>query len=68
MGEKLFTIEKKSLKIKEFEVASISACTIGENSLITYRAKDDGILSDGYDEDKCFATKHELLTYIEQPS
>ena len=65
VGDKVFTIDKESMKIIEFEVRMISAsCFSDGTTTIRYTPK-DCVLS--YDEFKCFATKHELLTFIEQP-
>lgn len=67
VGDKAFTIDKKTMKIREFEVDMVSIYLLSDGKPdINYKAKDDGILGDSIDEDKCFPTKHELLTYIEQ--
>lgn len=67
VGDKAYTIDKKTLKVKEFEVGTIVAYLQGDNKpSIDYRTKDDGFLSDLYNEDMCFATKEELMEYISQ--
>ena len=67
VGDKAFTIDSKTMKIKEFEVSMICMYLSEDGKPdISYKAKGDGILGDSIDEDKCFPTKHELLTYIEQ--
>lgn len=66
VGDKAFTIDKKTMKIKEFEVDMISIYLQSDGKPdIMYKASDAGILDDSIREDKCFATKHELLTFIE---
>lgn len=65
VGDKAYTIDKKTLKVKEFEVGTIITYLRGDDRpSIDYRTKDDGLLSDLYDEDMCFATKEELMEYI----
>lgn len=65
--DKVFTIDKKTMKIREFEIGFMCVC-VGQsgNATVTYRAKGDSAFADSYEEDKCFSTKHELLTYIGQ--
>lgn len=69
VGDKACTIDAKTMKIREFEIGWISAFMSQEKTVcISYRAKGDTVLDTSYDEDKCFATKHELLDYIEHPN
>ena len=69
VGDKVFTIDEKTMKIREFEVAWISVFVHGgKEPSVSYKSKDDSAYFVGCEEAKCFATKHELLTYIEQPA
>lgn len=66
-GDVLFTIEKKDLKIRKFEVGSVHTSTGGEGvTSVQYHAKGDSAYADNYDERHCFATKEELLAYIDK--
>lgn len=66
-GDVLFTIEKKNLKIRKFEVGSTHTSTDSEGvTNVSYHAKGDSAYADNYDERYCFATKEELLAYIEK--
>lgn len=69
VGDKACTIDTKTMKIREFEIGGISAFITQEKSVnVGYRAKGDTVFDPTYDEEKCFATKHELLDYIEHPN
>ena len=66
-GQKLFTIDKTTLKIREFTVGAISVWMDDKMSVYYYPAKDDEktvSYTDSYTEDVCFASESELLTYI----
>ena len=69
VGDKLFTIDKESMKIKEFEVSMVCAFIHYSDAAptVSYQAKGSDFSGKSVDEEKCFKTKHELLTYIEQP-
>ena len=62
-GDKVFTIDTSSLKVKEFEVGRISTFTSNGKTRVTLY-DGDSYTANGYDEDKCFATEAELMTFI----
>ena len=64
VGEKLFTIDAKTMKIKEFEVGSIIARLTNDGTSVSYYEAGDHLNS--HDEGRCFADRHELLTFIEK--
>ena len=65
IGDKVCTIDKKTMKVREFEIGSMSIYVAknGKPS-INYRASDDGYSGDSYEEEFCFANENELLGYI----
>ena len=65
IGDKVCTIDKKTLKVKNFEIGSLSVYVAknGKPS-INYRASDDGYSGDSYEEEFCFSNERELLAYI----
>lgn len=66
-GDVIFTIEKKGFKIRKFEVDFVFTSTGSEGvTSVKYHAKGDSAYADNYDERHCFATKEELLAYIEK--
>lgn len=63
-GDKVFTIDTNTLKVKEFEVGRISTHTSNGKTSVTLYAKEDTYASNGYSEDKCFPTQAELITFV----
>lgn len=66
MGDKVFTIDKKDVRIKEIEVSCVNAFQYKDRTSVTYNATDETPLV-SFNEETCFASKHELLTYLERP-
>ena len=67
VGDKAYTIDKKTMKVTEFEVGSIIVYLRGDDRpSIDYRPKTEDFAPDMYSEDMCFATKEELMEYISQ--
>lgn len=64
VGDKVYTLDKESMRLKEFEVAHVIVVAAKDNVRISYSVKCDGYHSESYDEQVCFASKDELLTYI----
>lgn len=66
-GDKVFTIDTRTMKVKEFEVSRISTWTGGGKTNVTLY---DGVpyTANGYDENKCFSTEAELMTFITTPN
>ena len=62
-GDRVFTIDTNTMKIKEFQISRITTWTSsGKTNVTLYDG--DSYNSNGYDENKCFSTESELLTYI----
>ena len=63
IGDKVFTIDTNTLKVKNFEVKRISTFTADGTTSVTLH-DGDSYLSNGFDEGKCFMTEAELMTFI----
>ncbi len=65
VGDKVFTIDKETLKMKEFTVGSVHIW-VNDGARVSYYALKDEVVSYGesYDESVCFASENELLSYI----
>lgn len=63
-GDKVFTIDTNTIKVKEFEVGRISTCTCNGKTSVTLYPKGENYSSTGYNEDKCFSTQAELITFV----
>ena len=66
-GDKVFTIDTNTIKLKEFEIGRISTWTSNGKTNVTLYPKGDSYTSNGFNEDKCFATEAELMTFITTP-
>ena len=66
-GDKVFTIDTNTLKIKDFVVKRVLTSTsAGKTSITLYDS--DSYPTNGYNESKCFATEAELMTFIGTPN
>ena len=63
-GDKVFTIDTDTIKVKEFEIGRISTWTSNGKTCVTLIPKGYTFSSNGYNEDKCFSTEAELMTFI----
>lgn len=64
IGNKVCTIDKKTMKVKEFEIGSVSVfASKDEESNVRYY-DNEYYSHDGYEEKLCFASEKELLSYI----
>lgn len=65
IGDNVCTIDKNTMKVKAFEVGSMSVYVLktGKPS-VNYRASGDGYTGDSYEEEFCFPNETELLSYI----
>lgn len=63
-GDKAFTLNTATLKVKEFEVERVSTYTTNGKTSVTLYAKNEPFGTNGYEEDKCFASEAELLNFI----
>lgn len=64
LGDTAYTIDPSSMKLKSFEVKKIMVST-SENQVYTSLLDAEDYTAIHYDEDKCFATKEELLEYVQ---
>ena len=64
VGDKVCTIDKETLKIREFEIESVSINSNENGAVIKYHAKGDSAYADNIPEEHCFAEKHDLLSHI----
>ena len=64
VGDKVFTIDPSTIKIREFEVEQVKVLAEGGDVKVRYHAKGDSIFREDYPEEKCFNTTEELLTFI----
>ena len=64
VGDTVCTIDKDTLKFRDFEVESVYAYATDKNCRIKYKAKGDSAYADSYDENVCFTSREELLTHI----
>ena len=62
-GDKVFTIDANTMKVKDFVVSRITTWTSGGKTNVTLY-DDESYTASGYDENKCFATEAELMTFI----
>lgn len=65
IGDKVCTIDKNTMKVKAFEIGSMSVYVSKTGKLsVNYRASGDGYTGDSYEEEFCFPNETELLSYI----
>ena len=66
IGDKVFSINTNTMKVKKFDVKRITSYTVGDKTSVTLYDS-DSYTADGYDESKCFATEKELMDFITTP-
>lgn len=64
IGDKAFTIDQKTMKVREFEVEYINVTVYPEETKVTYRAKGDSAYEDLVPEEKCFTSEADLLNFV----
>ena len=64
VGDKVCTIDKKTLKMREFEISSVFVSTTDEGTEVKYHAKGDSAYADNIPEEHCFPSENELLNHI----
>lgn len=64
IGQKAFTIDVNTLKVKEFEVGTIDVYVNGKGEVRVTLYPKDGSSFDGTDESKCFADRQSLIDHI----
>lgn len=60
----VYTIDKKTLKMREFEISIVFISTTDEGVEVKYKAKGDSPYADSIPEEHCFPSKHELLNHV----
>ena len=63
IGQKAFTIDVNTLKVKEFEVGTIGVYMNGKGEVSVTLYSNDGVY-DGTDESKCFTDRESLIAHI----
>lgn len=66
VGDEIYSIDKREMRIKKFEIGTIIMICGSENS-ISYREKGCNAFDDDFPEERCFSSKEELLRYINRP-
>ena len=62
IGDKVFTIDKKTLKVLRFEVSSICASINSYGNIVhLYPKEGSGVF---YDEKLCFDSEEKLIQYV----
>lgn len=65
VGDTVYTIDKKSMKLKEFEISSVTVVAITKDTLhISYGVKTENYHTESYEERVCFASRDDLLDYV----
>lgn len=64
VGDTAYTINKETLRIREFGVESVHVYVTEKSRRVSYKAKGDSAYTDAYDENVCFATRDELLAHV----
>lgn len=65
VGDKVFTIDPDTLRIKDFEVEYVSTVTSKDGTRVTLYPKTGGYA--GYDEGKCFHSRERLIAHVTEP-
>lgn len=65
VGDKVFTLDKETLKMKDFTVGSVSIWADDETK-VSYYPEKNGIVNfnEKCNENVCFASENELLSHI----
>jgi hypothetical protein len=66
VGDNVYTVDPETLKIKQFEIESVTSFTNGKGTTVSVYPKGDGCYK-GVDENKCFSTREALLDHITKP-
>lgn len=65
IGDKVCTIDRKTMKVKQFTVGIIkNYITKGDKVETSYVVEGEGYAGDSYDERFCFANEAELMQYV----
>ena len=64
VGDNVCTIDKQTLKIREFEIENVIVNSDKNGVVVKYHAKGDSVLADNVPEEHCFPNRDELLSHI----
>lgn len=64
VGDSVCTIDKKALKIREFEIEKVIVNSSKSGAEVKYHAKGDSVYADDVPEEHCFPSRDELLSHI----
>lgn len=68
VGDDVFTVDPKTLKVKEVEVAMITTSTTDSGTSVTlYPKRGDYGYGEGINESICFPSKEQLIDHITKP-
>lgn len=66
VGDNVFTIDPETLKIKQFEIESVTSVSNDKGTTVLVYPKGEGCYK-SVDENKCFSTREALLDHITKP-
>ena len=65
VGDKVFTLDKESFKMREFTVGAVSVWATDDTKVSYYPLEDEHVnFNESYGEPVCFASENELLGHI----
>lgn len=65
VGDTVYTIDKKTMRLKEFEISSVSVIALTKDAYqISYGVKTENYHTESYEERVCFASRDDLLDYV----
>lgn len=65
VGDKVFTLDKETFKMKRFVVGSVSIWADDDTMVTYYPKKEESVtFNERYNENMCFASENELLSHI----
>lgn len=69
VGDKVYTVDKETMKIKEITIETVVAISSEINKVrVSYSLMTEGYRTESYDEAVCFASREELIDYMTSPA
>lgn len=65
VGDKLFTIDRETMKVRNFTVKSVCIISSSDKASISYVPEGDDVWKPNIPEERCFDSKEALFEYIE---
>ena len=65
VGDTVYTVDPETLKIKQFEIGSVSSITSKDGTTVLVWPKTESYIS--VNEKKCFPTREALIDHITKP-